>query len=210
MNPTLPLLLGIATATLGTLPPGLLNLTAAKVSMRDGRSRALWFAFGAALVVYFQTLAAVLFARFIDARADITAILQEIGFVLFLGLTVYFFWIARRTKTTKKKDELKMRSKTSRFFMGMLLSSLNVFPIPFYVFVSVTLASYTYFRFDPFFIHTFSFGTTLAAFFVFFGYISFFKTKQNTSSFLSVNINYIIGILTGSVALLTLIRIFRG
>ncbi|WP_321539955.1 hypothetical protein [Flavobacterium piscinae] len=40
--------------TIGTTPPGLLNMTAAKVSMRDGRNRALWFAFGASIIVFFK------------------------------------------------------------------------------------------------------------------------------------------------------------
>lgn len=207
MNLALPLFLGITAATIGTLPPGLLNMTAAKVSMRDGRNRALWLAFGASIIVFFQTLLAVLFARFIDARADISAVLQEIGFVIFTILTVYFFWVAKKPKTNKKKEEVKMRSKTSRFFMGMLLSSLNLFPIPYYVFMSVTLASYNYFIFDSYFIYTFSFGTAIAAFLVFFGYISFFKGKQNNASFLSRNINHIIGSITGIVALITLFKI---
>ncbi|WP_291116665.1 LysE family transporter [Flavobacterium sp. UBA6135] len=207
MNPTLPLLLGISTAVIGTLPPGLLNMTAAKVSMRDGRNRALWFAFGASVIVFFQTLLAVLFARFIDRRADISAVLQEIGFVIFSLLTIYFLWVAKKPKTNKKKEEVKMRSKTSRFFMGMLLSSLNLFPVPYYVFVSVTLGSYDYFIFDSYFIYTFSFGTAIAAFLVFFGYISFFKGKQNNASFLSKNINHIIGSITGIVALITLFKI---
>ena len=70
-------------------------MTAAKVSMRDGRNRALWFAFGASIIVFFQTLLAVFFARFIDRRADVSAVLQEIGLVIFTVLTLYFLWIAK-------------------------------------------------------------------------------------------------------------------
>jgi threonine/homoserine/homoserine lactone efflux protein len=107
MNITLPILLGLSAAAIGTTPPGLLNMTAAKVSMRDGRNRALWFAFGASIIVFFQTLIAVLFARFIDRRADISAVLQEIGLVIFTVLTLYFLWIAKKPKTKKRKKKLK-------------------------------------------------------------------------------------------------------
>ncbi|RXR35444.1 lysine transporter LysE [Flavobacterium piscinae] len=207
MNISLPLLLGLSAAAIGTTPPGLLNMTAAKVSMRDGRNRALWFAFGASIIVFFQTLLAVLFARFIDRRADISVILQEIGLVIFTVLTIYFFWIAKKPKPKKKKEEVKMRTKSSRFFLGMLLSSLNVFPVPYYVFISITLGSYGYFQFDTFFIYTFSFATAIAAFLVFFGYISFFKSKERKDTFLSKNINYVIGSITGVVALITLFKI---
>jgi hypothetical protein len=42
---------------------------------------------------------------------------------------------------------------------------------------------------------------------VFFGYISFFKGKEKKDSFLSKNINYVIGSITGLVALFTLFKI---
>lgn len=207
MNLTLPVILGLSAAAIGTTPPGLLNMTAAKVSMRDGRNRALWFAFGASIIVFFQTLLAVLFARFIDRRADISVILQEIGLVIFTVLTIYFLWIAKKLNAKKKKEEIKMRSKSSRFFLGMLLSSLNLFPIPYYVFISITLGSYGYFMFDTFFIYAFSLASAFAAFLVFFGYISFFKSKEKKDTFLSRNINYVIGSLTGIVTLITLLKI---
>lgn len=207
MNIGLHFLFGFIAATIGTISPGLINMTAAKFSLRDGRGRALWFAFGAATIVFFQTLVAVLLARFIDGRADINTILQEIGFVIFAGLTIYFFWTAKKGKKTKKKDEIKIRTKSSRFFLGMLLSILNLFPIPYYVFISITLASYHYFYFETAYIYSFSFGTALAAFLVFFGYIVFFKNKASKTTLISENINYIIGGITGIVALITLFKI---
>ena len=208
MNITLPILLGLSSAALGTTLPGLLNMTAAKVGMRDGKNRAVWFALGASVIVFFQTLIAVLFARFIDGRADIGALLQEIGFLIFTGLTFYFFWSGKKNKLKIKKDEIKMRSKSSRFFMGVLLSSLNLFPIPYYVFISITLATYHYFYFDNYFIYAFSTGTAVAAFLIFLGYISFFKKKDRSNSFLSKNINYVIGTITGLVALISLFKLF--
>jgi threonine/homoserine/homoserine lactone efflux protein len=207
MNVTLPILLGLSSAAIGTALPGLLNMTAAKVGMRDGRNRAIWFALGASLVVFFQTLIAVLFARFIDRRADINVLLQEIGFVIFLSLTIYFFWSGKKGIAKKKKEEIKMRSKSSRFFMGVLLSSLNFFPIPYYVFISVTLATYQYFYFDNYFIYAFSTGTAIASFLIFLAYISFFKKREHNNSFLAKNINYIIGSITGIVTFITLFKI---
>ena len=150
----------------------------------------------------------VFFARFIDRRADVSAVLQEIGLVIFTVLTLYFLWIAKKPKAKKKKEEIKMRSKSSRFFLGMLLSLLNLFPVPYYVFVSITLGSYGYFFFDTFFIYAFSVASAIAAFLVFFGYISFFKGEEKKDTFLSRNINYVIGSITGIVALITLFKIF--
>lgn len=209
MNIGLPILVGFLAATVGTAPPGLLNMTAAKISMRDGRNRALWFAFGASVIVFFQTIIAVFFARFLEARADLSAMFQEIGLAIFGLLTVYFFWAGSKTKVKKKKEEIKMRSKSSRFFMGMLLSALNLLPVPYYVFVSITLASYDYFYFETYFIYFFTIASTIAAFLVFFGYIVFFKRTQQKTNFLSENINYIIGSVTGIIAIITLFKIIN-
>ena len=83
----MPLLLGFAIASIGIMPPGLINMTAAKVSAVDGRSEAISFASGATIIVFFQTYIALLFAKFIFSRQDIINILQEIGVLLFLVST---------------------------------------------------------------------------------------------------------------------------
>jgi len=203
-----PLLLGFVIASIGIIPPGLINMTAAKVSAIDGRNEAISFASGATVIVLFQTYIALLFAKFIFSRQDIINILQEIGVVLFLGLSVYFFWSARKPK--KEKQEIKMHSKASRFFLGMLLSALNFFPIPYYVFASVTLSSYGYFFFNYFFIYSFVLGVVLGSFFVFYLYILFFKKQENKTSFLIDNGNYIIGSITGLVSIITFLKLIKN
>jgi threonine/homoserine/homoserine lactone efflux protein len=203
-----PLLLGFAIASIGIMPPGLINMTAAKVSAVDGRNEAISFASGATLIVLFQTYIALLFAKFIFSRQDIINILQEIGVVLFLGLSAYFFWSARKPK--KEKQEIKMHSKASRFFLGMLLSALNLFPIPYYVFVSVTLSAYGYFFFNSYFIYTFVLGVVIGSFSVFYLYILFFKKQKNKTSFLIDKGNYIIGSITGLVSVITFLKLIKN
>ena len=146
MNFVLPLIFGFISAAIGIALPGLINMTAAKVSIRDGRERAMLFISGAVIIIFFQTLTAILFARFIDSRPDVVILLREIGFAIFLFLTIYFLVLAKKPKI--KKEEIKMRSKTNRFFLGMLLSALNFFPVPYYVFVTITLSSYRLFLFE--------------------------------------------------------------
>jgi len=207
MGYALPLFLGFITASVGIIPPGLINMTAAKVSVNEGRTRAMVFALGATLIILIQTFIAVLFARFIDKNPDIVILLREIGLVIFIVLTFFFFWKANRNRT--KKKEFKLRSKRSRFFLGMLLSALNFFPIPFYVFVSVTLASYNYFSFEKQFISTFVVGSGIGAFFAFYCYIAFFEKMESKSTFLLKNMNYIIGTITGLISILTLGNIIK-
>ncbi|OYU81073.1 MAG: lysine transporter LysE [Flavobacterium sp. BFFFF1] len=205
MGYSLPLFLGFLTASFGITPPGLINMTAAKVSLSEGRTRAMIFACGATIVVLAQTFIGVIFAEFIDKNPQIVIMLREAGLGVFALLTVYFFFFAK--KPNVDKEEVRLHSKRSRFFMGMLLSALNFFPIPFYVFISVTLASYHYFEFRLPFIYTFVFGSGLGAFFGFYCYIAFFKKMQSKTTFILKNMNYIIGSITGLVSIITLVNI---
>jgi threonine/homoserine/homoserine lactone efflux protein len=207
MEIVLPLLLGFFVASVGIIPPGLINMTAAKVSIKDGRSKAISFSIGASSVIFLQTILALLFAKYIDSKPDFIVILQEIGLFFFLALTAYFFWISRKPK--RPKEELKIRSNSNRFFLGMLLSGLNLFPIPYYVFVSITLSTYNYFFFDNGFIYPFVLGVVLGSFFVFYLYIIFFKKEGKTSTFIIENANTIIGSITGVISLITILKLIK-
>lgn len=207
MTYVLPMFLGFAASCLAIIPPGLLNMTAAKVGVKEGRIRAVVFALGATLIVFVQTLIAVLFAQYLDQHPEVVITLREVGLAIFIALTIFYFVTAKKIKP--KKRQVKLHSKRSRFFMGMLLSALNFFPIPFYVFVSITLASYDYFLFEQIFIYTFVIGSALGAFFAFYCYIAFFKKMESRTAFLIRNMNYIIGSVTGLISVLTLINILE-
>jgi threonine/homoserine/homoserine lactone efflux protein len=207
MTIALPLFLGFLTSTIGITPPGLINMTAAKVSIEEGKIRAFVFAGGAVTIILLQTFLAVVFAKFIDKNPSVVILLREVGLVIFIGLTLYFFLTKNQIK--RKDDEKTLKSKKSRFFLGMLLSALNFFPIPFYVFVSVTLATYDYFSFEKSFIYNFVIGSGLGAYFAFYCYISFFKKMESKTEFLLKNINYIIGSITGLVSIITLVNIIN-
>lgn len=203
-----PLLSGFIAAAIGIIPPGLINMTAAKINLKEGKKNALWFAIGAVLVIFFQVYVAVLFARVIDNRPDVVTLLREVGFGIFSILTIYFLFLAKEPKT-KKKSKIKKSSKKSRFFLGMLLSGLNFFPIPYYVVVSVTLASYHLFVFENNIIFTFVLGSVLGSFAALYGYIAFFGKIEKKTDYLMRNMNTIIGTITGVIALVTLFNILN-
>lgn len=210
MEILLPLLLGFVMSSIGVALPGLLNMTAAKISLKEGRQRALVFALGASVVVFFQTYIAVSFAKFLNSRPDIIAILEETGLVIFSILTLYFLFIAKKKKIKKGKDIVKLKSRTSNFFLGALLSALNFFPIPYYVFISVSFSAYQYFYFTNLFVSLFVIGVVVGSFSIFYLYIVFFKKLEHKADFFMKNVNYFIGGVTGLVSVLTLIRILRS
>ena len=203
----MPLILGFSIAAIGILPPGLINMTAAKVSVVDGKNEAISFAIGATVIVFFQTYIAIQFAKFIDSRQDIIILLQEIGLFLFIAITIFLFWTARKPK--KVKQEIKMHSKSNRFFLGMLLSALNLFPIPFYVFVSVSLSTLGLFYFNSLYIYLFVSGVVIGSFTGFYLYILYFKNHQSKSDYLIKNGNYIIGSITGLISLVTFFKLIK-
>ena len=207
MNIVTSLFLGFFTAFIGIIPPGLINMTAAKVNLKEGKRNAMWFVLGAILVIFFQSFFAILFAKIINRRPDLVTLLREVGLGIFATLTLYFLVLAKKPKDKTRK--FKKNSKTNRFFMGMLLSGLNFLPIPYYVFVSVTLASFKLFSFDTTSIFIFVNGVILGSFLVFYCYISFFNKIDNKTDYVTKNMNTIIGSITGLISVITLWNVIK-
>ena len=201
----LPLVLGFFIAFLAVIPPGLINMTAAKISLQEGKNIAISFALGASVIIFFQTFIAVLFARFTNNHQEIVSTLQKIGIFVFSVLSIYFFWIAKKPK--KIKTDSRVKGKSSRFFLGMLLSILNLLPIPFYVFASMTLAASGYFSFDKIPVAEFVIGVMSGSFTVLYIYIVAFKKIENKTEFLMRNINTFIGSVTTFMTVLTLFKL---
>lgn len=208
MSITVIFFLGLFVALIGIIPPGLLNMTAARISLKEGAGRGITFSSGVCIVVFIQTYLAAIFARYLSNRPDIVEILQRVAFVIFVLITVYFLVIASKQQEKKIEGE-DIRSKKSRMFHGMLLSTLNVFPIPYQAYMTITLASFGWMNFERTSIITYVTGATMGTFVMLYFYIFFFdkiKDKKFTSQ---KSMNRTIGIITGLVALLTFINILR-
>lgn len=207
MKIVLPFLFGFLAAVVGVIPPGLINMTAAKVSLTDGKKRAMMFVLGALLIIFFQTYISVIFAHYIDEHQEVVIMLREIGLFIFIALTVYFLKFAKKPKIND--ENIQVKSKRSRFFMGMVISAINFFPIPYYVLISIALASYKVFTFETWPIYSLVFGVVLGSFSVFYFYVVFFNKMKSKADFLINNMNKMIGIITGFVAVLTLFNIVK-
>lgn len=201
-----PFLVGLFASIVGTALPGLLNATIVKIAANEGRKKAYIFTSGVLLVIFFQTYLAVNFARLIDKSEVASEIIQEIGLTIFTILTLYFLIFARRPKKVKIKKE---KSGKRRFFYGMFLATINMFPIPYYVFVSITADQYMDFEFRNPFTSLISLGVTLGSGFVFLMYLNYFKNKSMEESFILKNINFIIGSITGFISIFTAFKIFN-
>nr|WP_321232430.1 LysE family transporter [uncultured Psychroserpens sp.] len=205
MNITVIFFLGLIIALVGVIPPGLLNMTAAKVSLKEGYNRGIIFSIGVCLIVFLQTYIAAMLARYLSNHKDVVEILQRVAFVIFVLITIYFLLLA---KASAKPDvETHTKSKHSRFFQGMFLSAINVFPIPYQAYMTITIATFGWFAFDTTSILTYCSGAASGTFVMLYVYIFFFDKIKNKKFTSQKNMNYIIGTITGIVAGVTLINI---
>lgn len=207
MSITIIFFLGLFAAIIGVIPPGLLNITAAKISLKEGAERGIMFSTGVSIVVFFQTYIAAIFARYLSNHQDIVEILQRVAFIIFVLITIYFLVLASKEEDVKPETEIK--SRHGRLLHGMLLSALNVFPIPYQAYMTITLVSFGWMSFEKLSIVTYVTGTATGTFVVLYFYIFFFDKIKDRKFTSQKNMNYSIGIITGIVALITFVNILR-
>jgi len=205
MSYILPFLTGLGASVFGTLLPGILNATVVKISKKEGMKNAYSFMLGTFIIIALQTYLAVFFSKIIDQSVFITNILREIGFVVFLVLTIYFFV----AKPKKKKDvEVEITRKRKRFTQGILLAIINVFPIFYYVFITITVLNNNLYTVNYISNILFTVGVLIGAFLAFMFYINLFKNKTVKDNFVLKNINKILGCITGVITLINLCKLF--
>lgn len=193
-------------AFIGMVPPGLLNMSAAKISMKESRKAAVLFSLGVSAAVVIQTYVALLFARYLDQHPEIINMLQKVGLGIFICISIYFFFIAK--DTSRPMNEEFQKSKTNRFFSGMFLGFLNLLPLPYWIYVSITFAGFGWFDFSqaPILFAVLASGLGTIAMLTL--YIQFFKRKRRENKW-KVNMNYVIGIVTAAISVITLLKILR-
>ncbi|MQP25233.1 lysine transporter LysE [Flavobacterium sp. LMO8] len=208
MTILLALFLGFFIAFVGIIPPGMLNMMVAKLSVNESKKTALLFGYGAVFIVLIQCFVGLYFAKFLDSHPAVSDNLKKFAVVIFVVLTVVFIYNGLRAKQPKKEVEIK--SKNNRFLYGMMLSSLNMFAIPYYVFSSLTLASKDVFDFSIVSIISFVIGSGCGTLLVFYIYAVLFKKIEHKVSFLVNNINFFIAAITGIVALSSIFKMISN
>jgi len=200
-------IIGLVASIVGVIPPGFLNLAAAKISMSEGRKKGLLFSLGVSATVILQTYIALLFARYLDNHPDIVDMLQKVALGIFLCITIYFFFIAKDIR--KESPRQANKSKTNRFFSGMFLSVLNLLPLPYWVYISITFSTFGWFEFSQPELLLTVVASGMGTFTVLALYVWFFRPKDNPKR-LKLNMNYIIGIITAVISIITFFKILKN
>ncbi len=207
MNITFVFFLGLFFAMIGVVPPGLLNMTAAKISLKEGHVRGIVFSVGVCVIVLFQTYVASIFARYLSMHPEVIGVLRAVALVIFILITIYFLFLAK--SIPKQQIQPKIKSKHSRFFQGVLLSLINVFPIPYQAYMTITLASFGWMTFEKTSIMAYVAGAVTGTFVTLYMYIFFFEKIKGKRFTSQKNMNRIIGGITGVISIVTIINIIQ-
>ena len=207
MTFVLAIFLGLIISIGGIIIPGMLNMTIAKISIKESQKQALNFALGAVVVVFIQSFLGTYFAKFLDANPVFSEGLKKIGTIIFIILTIAFTIMGLKAKK-QKEIKVDIEAKRNRFFYGMAMSAFNMFAIPWYAITSLMMASKDLFQYDMISIVLFSISAAIGTYFVFYLYARFFKLIEHKLTFIVKNINFLIAALTGFVALSSIYKMY--
>ena len=198
-------LLAALIAFVGFLPPGMINMTAVKMSLEHHRREAYLFIFGALTVILVQAYIAVTGTKFLARHPEIIEFLTYAAIVVFLALAVLFFRQARREVRLNVEEP-----KRNSYRAGLLMSSMNALAIPFFLGYSTVLQNEGRLPMD--FLHNllFALGAAVGAGILFSIYVSFARFIQRRVQFIARNINYILSGLFLVLAVITATRVFAA
>ena len=193
---------GVVMAYFGLISPGMLNMTALKIRINVGKIESLKFSLGASIIVFFQAGIALFFADYFTKNPQIIEILKIAGVFVFFALAVFFFLLSRKKITTTNDSENK-----NYFMRGLIMSSVNMLAIPFYLGVSIYLVSVNKIIIIQPYIFLFVIGAVIGSFLIFYTYIVLAKIIIKKLTFIATNINIILSILFFLLGILTLIKL---
>lgn len=197
-------MLGYISSFIGTTPPSMLNMTTAKITLKKTKKEGLKFALGVSSIVLIQAYIALIFASYIHNNSNFERYLQVVGIFIFIVLSVYFY----KQAVQESKQEVKSNKKfKNSFVVGLMLSTLNMFAIPFYCGVSSALNMFGLFEFNQANILLFVIGSALGTYSLLYVYASAAIKIQKKATLLTKNLNYILSGLTAFIALVTFIKI---
>ncbi|PKA97901.1 threonine/homoserine/homoserine lactone efflux protein [Flavobacteriaceae bacterium MAR_2009_75] len=193
-------------AFMATVPPGLLNMNAAKTSVEKGKTNGIIFSLGVSTVVLMQATIAVYISKFLYKNPEIIDLLLKFAVGVFAFFTIYFYVAAKKKK--RKKPEFVKVSKKNSYFKGMLLGAVNLLTIPYYSGLNIMWNASGWIKFQVADILVFILAAGLGTFAVLYMYTVYFNKLENKTNRFSKNSNYILSLLMLILLAITLSRIF--
>ncbi|MCM4163846.1 MULTISPECIES: LysE family transporter [unclassified Arenibacter] len=193
-------------AFMATVPPGLLNMNAAKISVEKGKTNGIIFSLGVSTMIIVQAYISVLISKFLFKNPEIIDLLLKIALIVFAFFAVYFFVKAKKKKLNRPK--IVKVSKKNSFFKGILLAAVNLLTIPYYSGLNAMWNASGWIQFQFRDIATFILAAGCGTFTVLYLYTVYFTKLETKNNGFSKNSNYILSALMLLLLVITLIRIF--
>ena len=191
---------GFIFSFLGFTLPSVLNMTALKIRLDGSKKEFSNFTLGVSLVVFIQAYVSIYIIEYLSDNRAFIELLEKSGIVVLLFLSVYFY-----KQNQKEKKQIEIRRKNS-FFVGVFLSTLNMFAIPFFCGSAVFLMTFNLFSFDIVSTLLFVVGSVIGTYFILYLYGRFANRIQQKTGDLTNNINLILSFITAGFAMFTFVK----
>jgi len=154
--------LGFILSFLGSLPLGIINMKVAETTIRKGLLAGLLIATGASMIELIQAFVAIKFTHLFVGNPQVDFIFNSVAILVFFGLSVYFFFFVNTKK--QKPTPSSPYKKMPFFYKGMLISSMNVLVIPYWIFYGTYLSANGWLNSEIDFLCIFCVGVMLGTF----------------------------------------------
>jgi len=196
--------LSFGAAFLASLPPGLLNMNAAKTSVEKGKANGIIFGLGVAVAVFVQTYIAVRIAKYVVRHPEIIDVLLQIALLVFAFFAIFFY--VKGKKQTESPLVIVEARKRSSFSKGFLLAAVNILAVPYYSGLNTILHAKGFMTYSVLDEVLYILATGSGTFLAMYLYVVYFNKMQEKTNSFSKNSNYI---LSGLMVILFAITCFR-
>ena len=123
----------------------------------------------------------------IDSIRDKPIISPALALGIFISLTIYFIFIAKDTRREIRNHS--ENSKKNRFFLGIFIAMLNLLPLPYWMYLSITFSAFGAFSFNQPQLLLAVIASGVGTFASLALYVQFFRAKEDSRK-LKLNMNY--------------------
>tara|TARA_B100000767_G_C19727351_1_gene520079 strand:- start:274 stop:912 length:639 start_codon:yes stop_codon:yes gene_type:complete len=199
-------LFGFFVAFTGSITPSMLNMTVLKISRQKNRRASINYSLGVSIVVVLQAYIAVyLYHKSLEyLNPSILESIEKLGVGIFIILSFYFYNASKKENLPIKKEESKTENT---FFYGVVLSTLNMFSVPFFYGTIALLDILNLFSFNTLPVLSFTLGASIGTFLILLVYVKYAEKIQRYTGSLTKDINFVLSVLTAFFAVISIVKI---
>ena len=199
------ILWGYTLTAVGLALPGMVNMTAVKVSMNQGLRAGFRFSLGGALALAVHAYLAITFARFLSEHPYVLLYFKRAALAIFMALSLVFFHLAKKPK--QPREAYQQRENTP-FIFGFLIMNMNMLNIPYLFATGTLLEAKEWISVEPPNKWLFILGAALGAWSLLVVYAHFAGLIARRARFVARNLNYFLSGLFMLLAILQMIQLY--